>query len=185
MEGCQHNTMDVEYYGPNPQMDRLVSRRPAGRRGDGPIPRARPLLPDTCRRLFERGRQWTDEHLFNGEYYEQRDPSAPERSGYRGGPEAGHGRDGCRQPRLPIGFGLPGGPTRGSDVAHVCGLGHLLNPAHVQTTLRSIMRYNSREGFHDHFNCLRSFVLGDESALLMASYPQGGGRRTRSHTSRR
>ena len=20
MEGCQHNTMDVEYYGPNPQM---------------------------------------------------------------------------------------------------------------------------------------------------------------------
>ncbi len=26
MEGCQHNTMDVEYYGPNPQMGTLVSR---------------------------------------------------------------------------------------------------------------------------------------------------------------
>jgi hypothetical protein len=24
MEGCQHNTMDVEYFGPNPQMGSLV-----------------------------------------------------------------------------------------------------------------------------------------------------------------
>ncbi len=33
------------------------------------------------------------------------------------------------------------------------------------------MKYNLREGFDGHFNCMRSFVLGDESALLMAAYP--------------
>jgi hypothetical protein len=37
----------------------------------------------------------------------------------------------------------------------------------------SIMRYNFREGFFGHFNHMRSFVLGDESGLLMASYPLG------------
>jgi len=58
-------------------------------------------------------------------------------------------------------------------VAHVCGLGYLLDPEHVRTTLQSIMRYNFRDGFHDHFNHLRSFVLGDEAGLLMATYPRG------------
>ena len=37
----------------------------------------------------------------------------------------------------------------------------------------SILRYNLREGFTDHFNVMRSYVLGDEAALLMASYPHG------------
>ena len=34
------------------------------------------------------------------------------------------------------------------------------------------MEYNFRNGLHRHLNCMRSFALGDESALLMASYPQ-------------
>jgi hypothetical protein len=58
-------------------------------------------------------------------------------------------------------------------MAHVCGLGYLVDPARVKTTLQSILKYNTRNGFFDHFNCLRSFVLGDETALLMASYPKG------------
>ena len=61
----------------------------------------------------------------------------------------------------------------GQYMAHVCGLGYLVDPAHVRTTLRSILKYNTQTGFFDHFNCLRSFVLGDETALLMASYPKG------------
>jgi len=58
-------------------------------------------------------------------------------------------------------------------MAHVCGLGYLVDPAHIKTTLGSILKYNTQTGFFDHFNCLRSFVLGDEMALLMASYPKG------------
>ena len=38
-------------------------------------------------------------------------------------------------------------------------------------TLRAIMRYNFRRGFHGHFNHLRSFVLGDESALADGDLP--------------
>ena len=34
------------------------------------------------------------------------------------------------------------------------------------------MKYNLRTGMHGHFNCMRSFALGDESALLMADYPK-------------
>jgi hypothetical protein len=58
-------------------------------------------------------------------------------------------------------------------MAHVCGLGYLLDKGHVRTTLQAIMRHNFKEGFTGHFNHLRSFVLGGESALLMATYPRG------------
>jgi hypothetical protein len=58
-------------------------------------------------------------------------------------------------------------------MAHVCGLGYLVDPGRVRTTLRSILKYNTLDGADGHFNCLRSFVLGDETALLMASYPKG------------
>lgn len=56
-------------------------------------------------------------------------------------------------------------------MAHALGLGYLHDPARVKTTLRSILKYNRKHGFADHFNCMRSYVLGDETALLMAAYP--------------
>jgi hypothetical protein len=57
-------------------------------------------------------------------------------------------------------------------MAHVCNLGYIIEPANVGKTLASIMKYNLTEGMYKHFNCMRSFAMGDESALLMASYPK-------------
>jgi hypothetical protein len=36
-----------------------------------------------------------------------------------------------------------------------------------------VLAHNRRHGFEAHFNHMRSYVLGDETALLMASYPRG------------
>ena len=70
MEGCQHNTMDVEYYGPNPQMGiwYLGALRAAQKM-------AHYLGEDDfagdCRSLYENASAgWLDENLFNGDYYE-------------------------------------------------------------------------------------------------------------------
>jgi non-lysosomal glucosylceramidase len=70
MEGAQHNTMDVEYYGPNPQMGfwyvgaLQAAARMAERLGERDF-------AATCRDLARKGSQWMDAHLFNGEYYIQ------------------------------------------------------------------------------------------------------------------
>jgi non-lysosomal glucosylceramidase len=58
-------------------------------------------------------------------------------------------------------------------MAHVCGLGYILNPENVKATLRSILKYDLKRGFHDHFNHLRNYVFADETAVLMATYPLG------------
>jgi hypothetical protein len=61
----------------------------------------------------------------------------------------------------------------GQMMAHVCGLGYLADTSHIRTTLRSIMKYNYLEDFSEHFNNMRSYVMGNESGLLMASWPKG------------
>src|SRR5690606_15400237 len=69
MEGCQHNTMDVEYFGPNPQMATWylgalrAAEAMASALGESDF-------AAKCRDLFNRGRVWVDANLFNGEYYE-------------------------------------------------------------------------------------------------------------------
>ncbi len=202
MEGCQHNTMDVEYYGPNPQMGtwylgalrameemaRYLAEHPAPlpplsveanetsgaeREAMRDAPERLIAFADKCRRLFEQGRAWMDAHLFNGEYYEHqiRPPQAGDviLEGLR----AGLGAATPQEPELQLGAGCLVDQLVGQYFAHVCGLGYLLDPRHVRRALRAIMKYNFRRRFHDHFNHLRSFVLGDESALLMATYPRG------------
>ncbi len=172
MEGCQHNTMDVEYYGPNPQMELWylgalrAAEEMAARVGDGEFRR-------TCRGLFENGRTWTDAHLWNGEYYEHevRPPKSP--SDVAPSLRVGMGAKDLAEPDYQLGKGCLVDQLVGQFMARVCGLGSLVDPGHARTTLRSILKYNRKAGFLDHFNCMRSFVLGDETALLMASYPKG------------
>jgi non-lysosomal glucosylceramidase len=172
MEGCQHNTMDVEYYGPNPQMEvwylgaLRAAEEMAGRLGDA-------AFRKTCRTLFENGRAWTDAHLWNGEYYEHEVRPPASTADIAPSLLVGMGAKDVREPDYQLGKGCLVDQLVGQFMAHVCGLGYLLDERNVRTTLRTIVKNNRREGFDSHFNCLRSFVLGDESALLMASYPKG------------
>ena len=172
MEGCQHNTMDVEYYGPNPQMELWylgalrAAEEMAKRTGDKPFARL-------CRELFVKGRAWTDANLWNGEYYEHR--ILPPKSVDDVAPSLrlDMGAKNVVEPDYQLGQGCLVDQLVGQFMAHVCGLGYLVDPAHVRTALRSILKYNTLNGADGHFNCLRSFVLGDETALLMARYPKG------------
>ncbi len=50
------------------------------------------------------------------------------------------------------------------------GSGDLLDPDHVRPRLRSVHRRNFQHSFTHHFNHMRSFVLGDEAAVLMCTY---------------
>ena len=170
MEGAQHNTMDVEYYGPNPQMGLWylgalrAAEAMARHLGDT-------AFADTCRDLFARGSAWIDANLFNGEYYEHhvRPPSSPDAVA----PSllVGMGAQDVTRPDYQLGRGCLVDQLVGQYMAHIVGLGYLVRPEHVKATLASISKYNRRADLQGHFNPLRSFALAGEAALLMASYP--------------
>jgi len=171
MEGCQHNTMDVEYYGPNPQMGiwylgaLRAAEEMAKHVGDA-------QFAATCHDLFEQGSKWIDANLFNGEYYEHKIQPPTDESQVAASLLVGMGAKDLTKPDYQLGAGCLVDQLVGQYTAHVCGLGYLVDKEHVRTTLQSIMKYNYRQGLYGHFNCMRSFALGDESILLMAAYPK-------------
>jgi len=172
MEGVQHNTMDVEYYGPNPQMGfwYLGALRAAEEM-------ARHLGEDdfaaTCHDLFRRGSAWVDANLFNGEYYEHKVRPVKDASEVAKCFLIGMGSKDLSHPDFQLGPGCLVDQLVGQYMAHVCGLGYLADKDNVSATLRSILKYNHRENLDEHFNPLRSFALDGEAALLMADYPKG------------
>jgi uncharacterized protein (DUF608 family) len=128
----------------------------------------------TCHNLFEQGRRWIEQHLFNGDYYEHeiRPPHDPATiaPGLR---HQSMGTSDLSDPDLQLGAGCLVDQLIGQYMAHICGLGYLADPGQIRRTLESIMRYNFKESLYDHFNHMRTFALNDESALLMATYPLG------------
>jgi non-lysosomal glucosylceramidase len=173
MEGVQHNTMDVEYYGPNPQMGSwyLAALRAAEEmaRAVGEVDFA-----DHCHRLFKNGSEWLDENLFNGKYYrhEVRPVSDTARiaDGLR---HRSMGAADTLRPDLQLADGCLVDQLVGEYAATLTGLGTLLDGDHVRSALLAIYERNFQRGFEHHFNPMRSFVLGDEAAVLMCSYDEG------------
>jgi uncharacterized protein (DUF608 family) len=163
--------MDVEYYGPNPQMGLWylgalrAAEEMASYLGDNDFAAA-------CGSLFEKGKNWIDQNLFNGQYYEHKIQPPKDRSQVAPSLIVGMGAPDLSKPDYQLGAGCLVDQLVGQYMAHVCDLGYLVKPDNVRKTLLSIMKYNLRENLYGHFNCLRSFALGDESILLMASYPK-------------
>ncbi|TKG89590.1 hypothetical protein EYV94_25150 [Puteibacter caeruleilacunae] len=153
MEGSQHNTMDINYEGPNPQMAAWylgalkASIQMADYLGDKDFKKE-------CEDLFDKGSTWIDANIFNGEYYEQIIPEGHNRIAQLG--------KGCLVDQLV-----------GQYLAHTAGLGYVLDQKHVAKTLESIMKYNWVDDFNNHTNTFRSFGVGKEAGLIMASYPHG------------
>ena len=172
MEGCQHNTLDVEYYGPNPLMS--VWYLGALRAGEEmALFMEDSAFANKCRGLYEKGSHWIDEHLFNGEYYEQ-EIRPPELGQFiADGLLSGMGAQDPTKPEYQVGPGCLIDQLVGQYMAHVCGLGHLLDTKHVAQTLKSLMTYNFKETLYDHFNHFRTFALNDESAMVMCTFPKG------------
>lgn len=179
MEGCQHSTTDVEYFGPSGtnQSWYLAALAACAEMADA--------VGDSefsayCRGLLGRGASWTDAELFNGEYYEHRvlPPGSADRiaDGLRiryAGDNPDVGSDDLVRPDLQIGSGCVTDQLAGHALALQCGLDDGLDRSHTRKALTSIVRYNHREEFHSHFNHLRSFALGSEHGLLNCTYPRG------------
>ncbi|HLL90591.1 MAG TPA: GH116 family glycosyl-hydrolase, partial [Tepidisphaeraceae bacterium] len=168
MEGCQHNTLDTEYYGPNPVMAGwyLAALRAAERMarhlGDSEF-------ADACRGLADRGRTWVDAHLFNGEFYEHhvRRDLKPADIDPR---VQGDKKIDLANPPYQLGGGCLVDQLVGVLVGRVAGIDGLLDPAHVRRTLASIWQRNFRRSLRDHVNHLHTFAHGDEAAAIMCTY---------------
>jgi uncharacterized protein (DUF608 family) len=170
MEGSQHNTMDVEYFGPNPQMGfwylgaLKATELMANHLGEK-------SFAEICGNLYENGSTWMDANLFNGEYYEQIIQPPMVAENIAPGLMTGMGAKDLSSPDYQLGKGVLVDQLVGQVLAHILDLGYLANPENIKKTNESIVKYNHRENLSKHTNFMRSYALGNEAALLMAAYP--------------
>lgn len=150
LEGKHHNTMDVNYIGPNPQSATwyLGALRASEEMA---IQMKDKAFAKKCRTIFENGSKWTDENLFNDEYYIQK---VPKPTNYQ------------------LGEGILVDQLVGQYMSHICGLGYLLNKDNMTTTLKTIKKYNGKENFNNHLSTFRSYAVGNEKGLIMGYYPE-------------
>jgi uncharacterized protein (DUF608 family) len=173
-EGEQHNTYDIEFYGPNPMMSTLyqgalrAAELMATAMGDS-------AAADSYRLVREQGVR-NLEQLWNGEFYIQKVPPADAiRPMTKYGDANWHAsafQDG--QVRYQFGAGCLSDQLLGAWMATVAGLDTGWSAEHMRKTLQSIYRYNFRNSFYDHPNTQRIYAINDEKGLLLCSWPKGG-----------
>ena len=148
LAGVQHNTYDIEFFGPNPlcSVYYLGALRAAEEIAHAVGDESAVSL---YRTIAEKGSRWIDEHLFQGEFYIQQirgysaDQIAPQL-------RAGMGGDDTKEPQFQVGSGCLADQLIGQYLAAVAGLGPLISSRNIRTTMESICRYNYKPTLAEH-----------------------------------
>ncbi|MGN6326804.1 GH116 family glycosyl-hydrolase [Pseudolysinimonas sp.] len=154
LDSQQHNTYDIEFYGPNSLANSMflaalaAATRLAEHLGDQEA-------ADRYRAAFETGSAKVDELLWGGEYYVQR-------------------IDDVDAHRYQYGLGCLSDQLLGQTLAHVAGLGYVLPEDHVRSAVQAVHRHNMRHGFDDYASVQRTYALADDAGLVLCTWPEGG-----------
>jgi uncharacterized protein (DUF608 family) len=172
-EGAQHVTMDVEYYGPNPQVQSLylaaltAAAEMAFAVSDDDFGR-------TCRSLCASGTAAAEARLFNGEYYQQE--VIPPGDFARVAPRLRNNDLGAQradQPEFQVGDGCLIDQLLGDTYARIAGIGPVFDSDHAAAALRSIGRLNYVPDFGNWTTYVRSYAVRGERGHIVLSYPGG------------
>ncbi len=191
MEGEQHNTYDIEFYGPNTMCTAMYL---GALRACEEIARhlGETTKADEYLAVYESGRAKVEGDLWNGEYYIQQvkvidgvvvpdvlksptdETCGPECACKKspGGKSPALG-DGDVVPKYQYGEGCLSDQLLGQWASHVAGIGYILDPERVRTAVASIFKHNFLPRIGDFSNVQRVYALNDEPGLLLCSWPKG------------
>jgi non-lysosomal glucosylceramidase len=174
MEGEQHNTYDIQFFGPNPMMTTLylgalkAGELMAAAVGDSPAAESYRAIRGKGARNFER--------MWNGEFYIQKttpvDQILPMPPYDKEDWKERIVEDG--QLKYQVGEGCLSDQMLGQWFADLLGLDIGLPPERVKKALQAIYRHNFRRDFWDLPNTQRVYAVNHEQGLLVCSWPNGG-----------
>jgi non-lysosomal glucosylceramidase len=174
MEGEQHNTYDIEFFGPNPMMTTLyLGALNAGEK-------MATALGDNDSAAHYRS-VWASgvknfETMWNGRFYIQKTTPVEDIR-----PMPPYDDDNWKkrvidngQLKYQFGQGCLSDQMLGQYFADVLGLDIGLPKDHVRSALQSVYRNNFKKDFWTHPNTQRIYAINDESGLVLCSWPDGG-----------
>lgn len=154
LDSQQHNTYDIEFYGPNSLVNSMFF---AALKAGSEMA----MLLEDCetaakyQKAYEEGSKRMDILLWEDEYYVQK-------------------IEDVNKHKYQYGTGCLSDQVFGQFLSHVAGLGYVLPEEHIKKTVQSIFRYNFLSSFEEHHSVQRTYTLNDEMGLVLCSWPNGG-----------
>ena len=182
LEGRQHHTLDMELFGPSSWLQSfyLAALKAAAEIGSylGHTDKAEEYLE-----IFNKGKEWSDKNLFNGEYFIQKiDLSDKELINRFSSLDVtlnqtstigAYWNDEQKEIKYQIGDGCAIDQLCGQWHANLLGLGQLFEKENVKTALKNLYKNNYKPTMRGFTNPWRIFALNDEPSTIICSYPQG------------
>lgn len=182
LEGRQHHTLDMELFGPSSWLQSfyLAALKAAAEMADhlGYPDKANEYLD-----LFKKGKAWSDENLFNGEYFIQKvdlsDKSVLERFKDTGrslqnqNVVDAYWNSERNEIKYQIGQGCEIDQMCGQWHSNILGLGDIFDKAKIKTAIQNLYKNNYKPTLRNFTNPWRIFALNDEASTVICDYPEG------------
>lgn len=171
LEGRQHHTLDMELFGPSSWLEGmyLAALKAACEMAE--------YLGDTAaqktyEKLFENGKKWTKENLFNGKHFIQKidleDKSIIDRFNAEN-----YWNSETGEIKYQIGEGSSIDQLLGQWHADILSLGDIFDKEQIDTALDNMMKINFIPSLREFANPWRVFGLNDEGGTLICNYDKG------------
>ncbi len=180
VEEPHHNTYDIEFWGPTGMctsfyLGALKAFTLMGKHLNSDVA--------DYQSLYEKGKQYLETTLFNGEYFIQKiqwtglnapDPAKAQSFHTHYSEEAQRLLQ-AEGPKYQYGEGCLSDGILGSWIARVCGMDEPVDAAKTKSHLLAVHQYNLKKDLSAHANPQRpTFALGNDGGLLLCSWPKGG-----------
>ncbi|MBR5527950.1 MAG: hypothetical protein IKV97_03020 [Clostridia bacterium] len=181
LSGRQHNTLDTELYSPNSWMQGLYC---AALLCAAEMSEILGYKEDALqyRQMFENGKKYLNEELFNGKYYCQKIDLTDKSllSGfetlallYNIPVEDYYWSEELGEIKYQIGEGSAIDQTLAQWHANNIGLGEIFEKEKLLSALDTIYNVNFKKTMRDFFNPCRNFCINDEGGVVICAYPEG------------
>lgn len=171
MDGRQHHTLDMELYGPNGWLQGfyvgalLAGAKMAAVLGDSET-------EQEYLELAQKGKEYLNRELFNGEYFYQRSDIHDKTVLERFDAVEQYWNDEKKQIKYQIADGCGIDQVLAQWHANLSGLGEIYEKEKVKSALRSIYKYNYKPEIGEIYNPWRLFAICDESGTIMCEWPE-------------
>lgn len=185
IDGRQHNTLDMELYGPNSWLEGmyLAALKAAAKMAAylGEDEKAAEYTE-----LFENGYSYMKENLFNGNYFIQKVDLKDKSILEKYSEESDEKTFSSNLPSIEQYWNEEVGEIKyqikdGCEIdqmlaqwhANICGLGDIYDSAQKKTALGNLFKNNFKRSMRENVNLWRVFSLNDESGVIICDYPEG------------
>lgn len=183
LSGRQHHTLDMELYSPNSWLAGMyLGALKAGSIMAGIVGDKKRATEYAS--IFEKGKAWVNENLYNGKYFIQKIDLSDKTLLYpfvesenKDDPEAYVNKTYWNEEKNELMYQY----GEGSEIdqvlaqyhANLIGLGEIFEKEKLMSALHTIYEQNFKKTLRDFFNPCRNYAINDEQGTVICSYPEG------------